>query len=179
MEQARKLIEEALSSVQSLIYDLSPPILYDLGLEAALEWLGEQFHDRHELRVCFSDNGEFKGEFKAVREELQFLMFRTARELLFNVAKHAKARLAKVTLGRRGRFLELAVEDDGVGFTAFAVNGLPGASLNAGGGFGLFSIRERLEHFGGRLEVTSRLGRGTLVTATVPLEAAPGIERPA
>jgi PAS domain S-box-containing protein len=172
LELARRLIEEALSSIHSLSYELSPPILHDLGLEAALEWLSEQFQDRHGLQVTFSDDGEPK----PVAEELRFLLFRSARELLVNVVKHAAARTAKLCVCRRGHDLELSVEDDGKGFATLPTI-VAGASPDASHGFGLFSIRERVEHFGGRFQISSLPGTRTRACVTVPLQSSPGIDR--
>ena len=165
LERARRLINEALSSVQSLTYDLSPPILYDLGLEAALEWLCEHFHARHGLKVAFSADQRTE----PLGEDLRFLLFRAARELLVNVVKHASARTAKLSVCRRGHHLELAVEDDGKGFATPLTDVLAGVSPDSGGGFGLFSIRERVEHFEGKLEISSLRGR-TRAAVTVPLQ---------
>ena len=173
LDQARHLIDEAMSSVQSLTYELCPPILYDLGLEPALEWLGEQFQARNGLTVVFSDDQQPK----PVGDELRFLLFRAARELLVNVVKHAEARTALLFVRQRGQCLEMGVEDDGKGFAAHRGSGPAFGATNCGGGIGLFSIRERVEHFGGRLEVSSLSAPGTRVVVIVPLQGPAGESR--
>jgi len=88
------------------------------------------------------------------------------RELLVNVAKHAQAHNVTVSTRRIGNEIRVSVEDDGVGFDISQT----GSHDYKTGGFGLFSIRERLGHIAGRLEVESKPGRGTRVTLTVPID---------
>jgi signal transduction histidine kinase len=82
-----------------------------------------------------------------------------------NIIKHAKAHKAKVAIQREGSNIRITVEDDGVGFGLSEANQLAGVK-----GFGLFSIRERLRHFGGSLEIRSGHPRGTLITLLAPTE---------
>lgn len=86
--------------------------------------------------------------------------------MLANVVKHAQARHAKVSLWREGDRLQVAVEDDGVGFDVGDI----GTRWKEARSYGLFSIRERLAPFAGSLTVDSKPGEGTQVTVSVPLE---------
>lgn len=154
-------LDQAIEDVHSLTFELSPPILYEVGFEAALEWLAEDVGRRAGLRQEL--------RFGAVRVELPFdlkvLLFQVARELLLNVVKHAKAAYFRVETGQsRGRAF-LAVIDDGRGF----VPPETGEVRSRKGGFGLFSIRERMTHFGGRLQVETAPGSGTRISVDVPL----------
>jgi signal transduction histidine kinase len=162
IEELKKLIEKTIQSTRSLSFDLSPPILHDLGLEAALEWLAEKIEQEHSIRVQFEDDESEK----PMDENLSSLLFTMVRELIINVVKHAHSAEARISIWREGNQIQIEVQDQGVGFE------LPANVLEAGssGGFGLFSIRERLRHFGGRLAIQSTPGSGTLVRLTAPLK---------
>jgi signal transduction histidine kinase len=154
-----------------LTFKISPPILYELGLEAALECLADQFSQQHGLLTYF----ETDRNPKPVDENLKVLLFQAVQELLVNVVKHAQAHSLKISMWRENNLLRLGVEDDGVGFNPL----VPGYSQGKGGGFGLFSIKERLRPLGGNLEVKSEPGAGTEVVLSVPLQInASGVTTP-
>ncbi len=160
--ELRSLIEQAIQYTRSLTFELSPPILYELGLEPALEWLGEQVQGQHGVHCSFeTDNRP-----KPLSEELRVFLFTAVRELLVNVVKHAQAARAVVTIQRHDERVVIMVEDSGVGFDSSRMDFQAGRS----GGFGLFSIRERLHHLGGDVMVESTMGSGTRVVLTVPVK---------
>lgn len=150
------LIEQSIQDTQTLTFELSPPILYDLGLEAAIEWLAEQTQRQHGIKVDCVDDGVSK----PIDESLRVLLFQAARELLFNVVKHARASRVTISISREAEYVRIAIEDNGIGFDAAKCKPRDGQK----GGFGLFSIRERLVHQGGRLEINSEPGKGTRST---------------
>ena len=162
MEEIRKLIEESIRYTRSLVFELSPPILYDLGFEPAMEWLAEHMQQQYGLVVNVEDDAQPK----PLDNEARVLLFRAVRELLFNVLKHAQASCTTVCMRRVGEHLQIIVEDNGVGFAP--------DKLRAGSGkiegFGLFSIRERLNYFGGRMEIESAPGEVTRVILSLPLK---------
>jgi PAS domain S-box-containing protein len=161
LEEVREHVEQAIQFTRSLTFELSPPILYDLGLESALEWLTEQIKEQHGISCDFeTDNTP-----KPVRDEIRIVLFSAVRELLMNVAKHALAQTAKVTIRRVNENIVVHVADNGTGFTVSKMN----FYLDENKGFGLFSIRERLRHLGGQMDVRSAKGRGTRVILTAPL----------
>ncbi len=160
LKEARNLIEQAIQDTQFLTFRISPPILYELGLDAALEWLTEQFSTQNDLKVRF----ETDHQSRAVSQELEILLFQAVNELLFNVVKHAQAEEVNVSLWNDGNFLKVGVDDDGRGFDFEQRN----HRSQGKGGFGLFSIRERLKPFNGWLEVQSSPGEGAQVTVSVP-----------
>jgi len=161
MEEIRRLIEESIRYTRSLVFELSPPILYELGFEPALEWLAEHMQQQYGLAVAVEDDGNPK----PLDNEARVLLFRAVRELLFNVLKHSQARGARVRMRRAGEHLEVIVEDNGVGFAPDKRGGSSGKME----GFGLFSIRERLNYFGGRMEIESTPGEVTRVILSLPL----------
>ena len=99
-----------------------------------------------------------------MEEYIRVTLFRSLRELLINVAKHARVRAARVRIEPNDGVARVIVEDDGIGFDQAASADEPGQ-----GGFGLFSIRERLRHLGCRFEIRSAPGQGTAITLEVPV----------
>ncbi len=164
LDEMRQLIDESLQQTRSLVFQLSPPVLYDLGLEQALEWLAEQMQQRHGLHTDFRSDRTAK----PLDEDVSIVLFQAVRELLLNVAKHAQASRAAVAMIRENGSVRITVEDDGVGFCPDDVLSLAGGPR----GFGLFNIRERLELLGGQLQITSSPERGTAAVVTAPLRPA-------
>jgi PAS domain S-box-containing protein len=164
IDELRGLVDQTIRDTRSLTFELSPPILYELGLEPALAWLVERFRDQHGIVAVFRDDGRTK----PLGADLQGLLFQATQELLVNVVKHAAAKKALVILERHGNEIWIEVSDDGAGFDPSTL--VPGAmGVDLPSGFGLFSIRERLGHLGGRLEITSQIGRGTTAVLQAPL----------
>ena len=156
-------LNETIQGMRSLTFDLSSPILYELGFEKAVaEWLIERIQQKHDIATEFEDDGQPK----PLDEDIRVFLFRDVRELLLNVIKHARAKKVKVSVRRVGRQIHVGVEDDGWGFDPAKVR----ATAVRKGGFGLFSIRERLEQIGGELEIDSAPGHGTKVTLVAPLK---------
>jgi signal transduction histidine kinase len=156
-------MEQAIQETRSLTFQISPPILYELGLTSALGHLVEQLQEQHGILGTYADDGQAN----ALGEDIRILLFRAAGELLVNVAKHAGARRVSVTSHREADNIIVCIEDDGIGFD-------PEMSAFRSGrnhGFGLFSIRERLSHIGGRLVIESQPGKGARVTLIAPLKS--------
>lgn len=153
------LLDQSIKISRSLTIELSPPILYDAGLPAALNWLARWMQSKHGLLVEVNSDEAANPE----AEEVKIFLFQSARELLFNVAKHAQTNQAWVALTRRedGQ-VELVVRDKGNGFDLSHQRGLTRS------GFGLFSIHERIELLGGHIEIQSTPGVGTQITLLAP-----------
>lgn len=164
LTELRELLDQAIRDTRFLTFELSSPILYELGLEASLEWLVEDAGRRHGLAAVFRDDGRPK----PLAEDLKVFLFQAVRELLANTAKHAWATSVRVEVQRAGETIRIIAQDDGVGGASFPS---PGARP-PGAGFGLFSIRVRLQQQGGRLEVDSRPGLGKRVLLVAPLAGA-------
>jgi len=160
LDEIRELVGYTIQNTRSLTFELSPPILYELGLEPALEWLVEQVQAEHGLVGRFEDDGQNK----PLGDDARGFVFWVVRELLMNVVKHAEAQAVTVSVCRDDGELRVVVEDNGVGFDTSEME-------QRTRGFGLFSIRERLTEFGGQFEVESEPGRGTWVTLVAPLES--------
>ncbi|HEX7184916.1 MAG TPA: sensor histidine kinase [Thermoanaerobaculia bacterium] len=150
----------ALNETRELSRLLRPPVLDDLGLKAALSWLTRTLEQRTGLRVEL----DLRGLDERLDPEVETLVFRLIQEALTNVLRHSGVDRAQVAVSRAGGRLELRVADHGRGFDVQAA--LTGRE--AATGSGLRGMRDRLELFGGRLEISST-GEGTLVSAAVPL----------
>ena len=168
VDGAVELVAQASVDARTLIFDLSPPILYDLGLEAALGWLAEDLQKRHGIKIEVHDDGATK----PLDDDAKGIVFRTVRELLMNVLKHAKTPAATVSVTRSDGDCRIEVEDRGAGFDP------DGPPQPASGGFGLVTARAQIARLGGRLEIQSAPGRGTMASVRVPLQANPGPGEP-
>ncbi len=161
IDETIDLIEVTIREVRTLIFNLSSPLLYEVGLKAALEQLVEQFQDEHGILISLEDD-ELP---KPIDIDGSVVLFQAVRELMLNVVKHARARHIRVSINCRNNSIEITVQDDGAGFDVSRNAFRPGRR----GGYGLFSIRERLEYLGGSLAVESLPGRGTRAALALEL----------
>jgi PAS domain S-box-containing protein len=155
IKEIRQLIEQTIKETRTLTFELSPPILYELGLSQAVQWLIDQFREKHGLKITFVDDGIDKPFDNSTR----FILFQAVRELLVNIVKHAQASKVIIKMAGINRKLRITIEDDGIGFSKPAVNS---------SGYGLFNIRERMNHIKGNFEIKSIPGNGTGVTLDAP-----------
>lgn len=155
------ILDQTIDASRSLTIELRPPVLYELGLVAAMNWLVRDMKEKNILHV----RAGVDAAAEPMTDDLKALYFEAARELLSNVARHACVQNASMTLKRTNdHTIQMIVADEGVGFEV--------GKLHAGhtlGGFGLFSIRERLEMMGGAMTIESKPGHGTRITVTGPV----------
>ena len=161
LQEISDLVAQTIKSTRSLTFELSPPVLYELGFEAALEWLTKQARQQHGLSTEFTDDGQAK----SLDDDVCILLFQAVRELLVNVVKHSKAKNVAVSTRRSGSEVQVSVEDDGVGFDTSVAS----SANHSTSGFGLFSIHERLGHIGGHLDIASKPGQGTRINLVAPI----------
>ena len=162
IEAINELIDRSIQETRTLTFQLSPPILYELGLDAALEWLLERVQASEGIHVQFDNTAPSLN----LQEDSRVLLFRSVRELVHNCIKHSAADRLRVSMGVRLGNLELLVEDNGKGFEQD-----PSHVVESGVcGYGLFSIRERLVQMGGVLAIESAPGQGTRVRMVLPLQ---------
>jgi PAS domain S-box-containing protein len=156
-------IDEAIKDAHSLTFELSNPALYDLRFAAAIDqWLLKQIQKKHGIKCTVIADEQAV----PLDEDSKVVLFRALRELAVNVVKHAKATALTVTIEKLENSVQITCKDDGFGFTPPEEGALP----RDVGGFGLFNIKERLEHLGGGMKLQSAPGRGTLITLSLPLE---------
>jgi len=163
LAKACQLLETTIQETRTMVFDLGSPVLYRDGFVAAVQdWLTEHVEKLHEIRCNFSDDGQPK----RLDQDILVLLFQSVREILLNVVKHAQAKNIRVAITKENDYIKVIIEDDGVGFETERNGFIPGRT----GGFGLFSIRERFDHFHGKLEIQSEPGQGTKVSLTAPLK---------
>ena len=154
---------QTITDSRTLTFELSSPVLYELGFEKAVAgWLTRQIEKKHGIATEFEDDGQDK----PLEDDVRVLLFRNVRELLINVVKHAQAQKVKVTTAKVDGQIYVTVEDDGVGFDPEKTEAMAAET----GGFGLFSIRERMEQLGGELQIVSEPGGGSRITIIAPLK---------
>ena len=139
-------------------------MLATAGLLPALQWLGA------ELERDYGLLGEIKLEqyttsVKHLRYEIRPILFYATRELLLNVIKHTGTNTALLVIKRTADLLEISVTDTGAGFSV----GQTTETKSDKGGFGLYNLHQKLEYLGGKLSITSQLGKGTCATISLPL----------
>lgn len=156
MEKMRDLVD----MTRRLTFQISSPILYEVGLGAALKKLGDDIFEHRE--IGFNYKGKLSDQ--GINDDLTVLLFQIVRELMINIVKHADASQATVTLRRGYDKVTIVVEDNGIGFSPEKVK-----SRGEGHQFGLFSIRERLSYLGGRIQIYSEETRGSTISITAPV----------
>jgi PAS domain S-box-containing protein len=159
-EELQQQTHKILDGVRRFSHDLRPPILDDLGLMPALEWLTSDLNNSFDIDIDM----EVLGTARRFSPEIELVLFRIAQEALRNVWKHSKASEARVTVEFGDDKTVLTVKDNGQGFE------LPGeiGDLTVAGKLGLVGMQERAQLIGGTLTLQSELGKGTTVTVEVP-----------
>lgn len=158
LRQVREMTERGIAEVRRAVAALSPAVLERLGLEAALRQWMTRFAKSFPVAVRL----ELPEPFPEVSQETAAVIYRVAQECCHNIAKHSKASRVNLSLTTSDSHLELSVADNGTGFDLRKALAKPDS-------FGLAGMRERVSLLGGTLEVRSRPGRGTGITARVPL----------
>jgi signal transduction histidine kinase len=156
LAQTDRMLKDAIEKSRNLSHELSPAALYQCNLAGTFEWLAGQVQTKHGLTVDVRADGQVRSDL----EGLQMFLYRAAQEMLFNVVKHAGINQATLRLRRMGRWVCLTVSDRGQGFDP--------RELTSSTGFGLLSIRERIELLGGRMKIKSAKGKGSTFFIAVP-----------
>lgn len=160
--EVEQLLDRTLSATRTLAIELHPPVLHEVGLAAGLRWLAAECRQKHDLAVAL----DLPEEEPVLQEQTRIVLFDAARELLFNVVKHAGVREAELALALTadGR-VRVAVDDHGRGFEGAADgDDAPRA------GFGLANLEHRVRLLRGTVTVTSRRGHGTRIVLELPVD---------
>jgi signal transduction histidine kinase len=149
--------ETAVKSIRDMALLLRPPMLDDLGLVAALEWLGREVSRRGEMEV----DVQSEKVSEHLSDELKVCVYRLVQEALSNAGRHAGAKHANVSLTESAEKLSVEIRDDGCGFAAERVRGM-----------GILGMEERVRRLGGNFVIQSTVGKGTVVRAELPVHHA-------
>ncbi len=154
--QIDHMLKDAIDKSRALSHELSPAVLHHGDFRDTLGWLAGQIQTKHGLIVRVDAFSRADVQSDALRA----FLYKAAQELLFNVVKHARVNEARIRIRRWGQCICLSVSDRGRGFDP--------QDLKATTGFGLFSIRERVELLGGRMKIKSSKGHGSTFHIVVP-----------
>ena len=160
VDEVLEMLALAIQETRSLMVEISPPVLHDLGLEAAIDWMVERMSSAHGIAIETVKTGDFSD----LEQDLKIMLYQMTRELLVNIVKHSGGRHVLVTVERDDRTIGIMARDDGKGFDAGGAS-----STTADNGFGLFSIRERLKSYNGSLHIESQKDKGTTVSIRLPV----------
>ena len=166
--ELKAVTDKSMTYTRTLITQLSPPVLHEFGIAMALQALADQMQERG-LNVVFQST-----QLPALPVDQALLLYQSVRELLLNCVKHAHVRQATLILQQINGSLHITVSDQGMGFDPETVKPVVKSGGSSTGGFGLFSIRERMLALGGRFDLTASPGKGTEATLVLPLTTVSG-----
>jgi two-component system, NarL family, sensor histidine kinase DegS len=161
LAEFKNSVRNALEETRQLIFDLRPMTLDDLGLVPTLRKFIKEYGDRYGLATRFN----VVGQERRLQGNTEGVLFRIIQEALTNVHKHARAKMAEVTMNLQPSRVSVVIKDDGQGFDVARTE----ANLHKNKNLGLLSMRERAELEKGTLEIRSQPGRGTEVKVEIPL----------
>jgi PAS domain S-box-containing protein len=166
VDQLDQLISQTIQDTRTLIFEISPPILQELGFVAAIKWLAEKTSKEHEIKVSVVNSPKNP---LVVGEKMRVILYRAVRELLINVVKHSRASAANISIITDNSHLCVNIEDNGIGFNNLTTDN-DNDMRNYSGGFGLFNIKENIVHHKGYFTIESQKSGGTLARIKVPLQ---------
>lgn len=161
LKNLKKIVRESLQDVRKIIYNLRPMSLDDLGLVPTLQRLVMTFQEDTGIAVTFRTRGLFAD----IRPVISLTVFRIVQEAVSNIKKHAAAHNVAINLEFMEKTLKLYIFDDGKGFN---IEDLKVRNGDINGGFGLFSMRERVELLSGEFDISTGQGKGTRLNITIP-----------
>lgn len=166
LRNLKKITRDSLQEVRKIIYNLRPMALDDLGLLPTLERYIISFKEDTNIDVAL----KVKNIDKDLKPAISLTVFRIVQEGLNNILKHSQAKSASISLERINQKLCITINDNGVGFDtkAMRLNKMKSAS-DLSGGFGLYSMKERVSLLEGEFKVISEVGKGTTIKIRIPL----------
>jgi signal transduction histidine kinase len=160
IENLMKLLDQTIKYTRDLTFEISPPVLYELGLFSTLEWLAERFREKHAITITIRKFSEIR----EIDDDCRITVFKSVQELLMNAVKHSGATKIVIDYECNAEHLSVRVADDGCGFEV----GILDSTSSSTNRFGLFNIRERLSYLGGEARIESEIGAGTTIILNIP-----------
>ncbi len=168
-EEVYALLRDAIKTTRAFTFELSPPILYDLGLVPAIDWLIEELQKQQKISISLHKPiSKFR-----LADDVRNVLFEGTRELLINSVKHGRAKIIDVSIAQQDSMVTIAVRDDGAGFDVSRIDQLQTGHKS----FGLYNLKERLKDINGRMEIESSPGRGTAVRIHAPTITQEGVSQ--
>ena len=161
-ENGVQYIDQVIENIRRLSRDLSPTILEDFGLSAALRWLINNFAKNYTIKVILN----MIDVDSLLPRDTHVVVYRTVQEALTNIGKHSRAKNVRITIRNNGNSALFFIEDDGIGFDEKVTN----AKSPEGRGLGLATMKGRVQMVRGSLAISSREGKGTQITLSIPIE---------
>jgi len=156
-----KNISDALKNSRKITYDLSPPVLYQLGIIDALNWLVEEVETTHKIKCIINSNVT-----TLILDDVKsILLYRSIQEVINNAVKYSNASHITLNINKNKLGLDILLNDNGTGFDTSTLN----THNHTGSGFGLFTVRERIRNIKGEFRIASEINKGTHVTFFIPL----------
>jgi signal transduction histidine kinase len=161
--EIREFLDQTIQYTRTLTFEISPPLLYELGINAAIEWLAEQMEKKNNIKIQVKSEGS-QGQ---LSNEIGMFLYRGTRELIVNAIKHSGASGIDVKILWEDDAVSISVKDNGTGFKTESTR----AGLACIEGFGLFSIRERFRCLGGKMTINTAGDKGSEVVLSLPRQA--------
>jgi len=162
LKELKTVVKDSLQDVRRIIYNLRPMSLDDLGLIPTIQRYINTYIEQTSISVTL----RAKGNFEDIKPIISLTIFRIMQEALSNIKKYSNAKKVSVNVENINNYIVFSITDDGIGFD---INEVKNKNFNIDSGFGLFSMRERVELLQGEFEIYSEKGKGTRITAKVPI----------
>ncbi|MDP8245308.1 MAG: sensor histidine kinase [Candidatus Hinthialibacter antarcticus] len=160
IEEISSFTEQSIEDIHSIIFQISPPVLYELGFDRAVKWLVDEYQEQYQISIQYNASNVIE----PVPEDRKILLFQIIRELLVNIVKHAQASEVHLQVERKNGSVHIKVQDNGKGFRVEQIE-------EEFKGYGLFSIRQRLQYIEGSLEIHSQINLGSTISVVAPIES--------
>jgi signal transduction histidine kinase len=162
IDEIMALLDQTIRSIRDMTFEISPPVLYELGLEAALDWLSERYQRKYGLSIEIKRTSSLG----RLTDDVMVTLFKSVQELLTNAVKHSGATHINIFISGTDKLVEIKIIDDGRGFDTSILDN----NSTQDDRFGLFNLKVRLSYLNGNADFSSFPGQGTTVTLSVPKE---------
>ena len=155
-------IDDAIKESRDITYELSPPVLYEMGLVSAISWKLDEIEKNNKIKVSLIN----RSQSHELEEKIQIILYRTISELIQNIIKHSEAENLNVSFRLLKNVYRITISDNGIGFDLAAMKDKAISEKK----FGIFSIIERIKYIGGDLNINSVPKKGTKVVIDIPIK---------
>ncbi len=162
LKEISSFLEDAINESRNITYELSPPVLYEMGLIPAINWKLDEIEKTNNIKTSLINRSKSYD----IGKRNEIILYRSINELLQNVIKHSEAKSLNVSFRLLTRNYRIIIADNGIGFDLETMTD-KALSMKK---FGLFSIMERIKYIGGRVEIDTKPRKGTKITIDIPIK---------